>query len=101
MKQPARKGDVMGTDSSSDNDGYRGSEALDKNASLSSPPQSSDFMSDVEVCEFLGVSLKTLRGRISRGTDHPPATEIRRGKYIFDRKLFGEWVRSKNIKWQR
>jgi predicted DNA-binding transcriptional regulator AlpA len=55
------------------------------------------FFTEIEVCEILRISRKTLHGRISRGTEHPPATPIGRGNYVFNKRLFEEWIGKRPI----
>jgi predicted DNA-binding transcriptional regulator AlpA len=59
-----------------------------------------EFFTEAEVCEILRISRKTLLGRMARGTEHPPATPIGRGKYVFNKKLFEQWLSSRPVLWE-
>ncbi len=53
-----------------------------------------DFLTAEQVAEFLGISVKTLKNRVSARKDHPP---IIRGTGKFRRDAFMEWIKKMEV----
>lgn len=49
-----------------------------------------------EMAKIMGITVDTLKGRISRGTNHPPCQQWMPGIWIFPKAEFGVWGRTKS-----
>ncbi len=58
---------------------------------------SADYLTEEQICEALGIARSTLRNRISKGTNHPPAIPLGR-RYIFNRVQFTKWLEAKTMR---
>lgn len=56
---------------------------------------SSQFYSIEEVASFLGITVRTLRNRISAKRNHPPYIP---GVYKFKKDAFDKWIRDHEVR---
>lgn len=59
-----------------------------------------DFYTEEEVLAVMKISRDTLLRRMGRGTEHPPAHAIGRGVFVFNKRLFEDWLSSRPILWE-
>lgn len=56
-----------------------------------------NYYSEEEMAGLLRVSINTLKDRRSRGTEHPPYVQLRRGLVMYPKDNFLEWVRTRPL----
>lgn len=69
------------------------------------PEAVQDFLSESyltldQAAAVLKIKVKTLRSRLGTGTEHPPYVELRRGVYLFPKRLFLDWIGKRPIIWE-
>lgn len=55
------------------------------------------FWSEEDVARLLRLSVGTLRGRRSRGTNHPPYISVRRGVVLYPKDMLLAWLEKQSI----
>jgi hypothetical protein len=63
-------------------------------------PFEGEYLTLEQMSEVLRLEPSTLASRISRGTDHPPYLELRRGVKVFPKRMFLDWVAKKTVFWE-
>jgi hypothetical protein len=62
------------------------------------PPELSEkYWTEQEMASILRITLASLRGRRSRGTEHPPYIEVRRGFVLYPKDMALSWLDSRRI----
>lgn len=53
-----------------------------------------DYLTEEQVADFLGITVKTLRNRIAARKDHPP---VIKGINKFRKNAFEEWLQKREL----
>lgn len=58
------------------------------------------YYTEAEMAEILRITVKKLRSRRSRGTNHPPYVEIARGQILYPKALVDKYLLQLNVFWE-